>query len=99
MDGQKMSYGSKDAICTYDNMNNNKCILDGKIVNIGGMCAHKLYVVDGFAVMTCSKNFVNGIKRKARIVKISDGTLIGEIGVPQTDGYIASPVDDTLAVL
>jgi len=62
-------------------------------------CAHKLYVVDGFAVMTCSKNFAKGIKRKARIVKISDGTFIGEIGVPQSEGYVASPEGDTLAVL
>jgi len=94
-----MSYGSKNAICTYDSRNDNKCLLDGQIVDMGGMCAHRLYAVDGFAVMTCSKNFAKGIKRKARIVKISDGTFIGEIGVPQTEGYIASPEADTLAVL
>ena len=66
---------------------------------MGGMCAHKLYVISGFAVMTCSKNFAKGIKRKARIVNISDGTFIGEIGVPQTEGYAASPESDTVAVL
>jgi len=95
----RITFGSWDAICTYDARHSNKCIFDGKNYDMGGMCAHKLYVVSGYAVMTCSKNFPPNIVRKVRIIKISDGTLIGEIGVPYTEGYFSSPEHDTLAVI
>ena len=94
-----MSFGNWNAICTFDAQNNNKCILNGKTFDMGGMCAHKLLVISGYAVMTCSKNFPPDTVRKVRIVKISDGTLIGEIGVPLIEGYLSSPEQDSVALI
>lgn len=91
IDGQRMSFGNWNAICTYDAKNGNKCLLNGITFDMGGMCAHKLLVIGGYAVLTCSKNFPPDTVRKVRIVKISDGTFIGEIGVPWMEGYISSP--------
>lgn len=39
-DGTKMSYGSTNAICTYDNEDKNKCIFMGTEYDMGQMCAH-----------------------------------------------------------
>ena len=60
-----MTYGSKDAICTYNaGKSGNACILKNINYDMGEMCAHRVYVVNGFAVVSCSKKFTDGSIRK-----------------------------------
>jgi hypothetical protein len=60
-----MTYGSKDAICTWNaGSSGNVCMLYNVNYDMGEMCAHRIVPLNGFAVVSCSKKFADGSSRK-----------------------------------
>lgn len=73
-----MTYGSKDAICTWNaGATGNVCIFQNSNYDMGEMCAHKVVPVNGYVVLSCSKKFSDGSVRKVQILNLADGTLVG----------------------
>ncbi len=73
-----MTYGSKNAICTWNaGTTGNVCVLQNVNYDMGEMCAHRVIEVNGFAVVSCSKKFTDGSTRKVQVLKIDDGSLAG----------------------
>lgn len=40
LDNKRISYGSPNVVCTYDNANNNLCLFNNTQKEVGPMCAH-----------------------------------------------------------
>jgi hypothetical protein len=54
---------------------------------MGEMCAHRLYAVDKYVVMSCRRSFSDGTKAKFKIYTIDDGLLISSISSPSIASY------------
>jgi len=48
------------------------------------MCASALIEMNGFAVLSCSKPFLDGTKRQVQIYHLADGTLAGSASLNQS---------------
>lgn len=88
-----MSYGSTQAVCTYNAQSANKCVFDDIEYQMGEMCAHQLFAVGQYVVMQCKKIFTDGSRGKVKIYTVQDGMLIGSISTPPIQGYIPAATD------
>ena len=94
--GLNMTYGSKDAICTWNaGASGNVCVLQNVNYDMGEMCAHRVIPVNGFAVVSCSKKFTDGSTRKVQILKIDDGAVAG---VASLNASFNASINDQIAV-
>jgi hypothetical protein len=82
IDGQQLSFGSTDAVCTYDAGNSNACLFENKRYDIGQMCSHRIVAVKNYVVISCFKNFADGSAKKVQIYTKDDGILIGSASTP-----------------
>jgi len=56
IEGHRLTYGGNmDTYCTFDNQNDNKCLINGVEFKMGEMCAHKIYIMENYLVLSCSK--------------------------------------------